>query len=323
MGAHPPMISLSHGAWMCLIVSVVWYGASSSPQWFICAFTRAQWHFHPAGGGGGVGAARCQAGLRGETVMHLSPFVLKEGFRVEAIKGRAVWVGWTNRARNFRPGFGCCLRKFGIWGVSPSLFLSLTLSLALLHRLSLCVSAFDSLEESDPTGAQLYPSKVEEKKSAISTVKKGADLISSPVNDQSDHLWANTLLLWRMNRSSLYCDGVKYPPENPSVFTASVPDPVWCTQVCVCGGVMCVGLLLWITNKMLKPLNMAASSSCSRCVYWSCCLCPINGALGVCFSQQQHLLPRLRFNNRVRDSPLPPELPGRFGLNLLLVSRRF
>lgn len=157
MGAHPPMISLSHGAWMCLIVSVVWYGASSSPQWFICAFTRAQWHFHPAGGGGGVGAARCQAGLRGETVMHLSPFVLKEGFRVEAIKGRAVWVGWTNRARNFRPGFGCCLRKFGIWGVSPSLFLSLTLSLALLHRLSLCVSAFDSLEESDPAGAQLYP----------------------------------------------------------------------------------------------------------------------------------------------------------------------
>lgn len=44
--------------------------------------------FRGRGWGRGGGLARCQTGLRGETVVHLSSFLLKEGFSVEAIKGR-------------------------------------------------------------------------------------------------------------------------------------------------------------------------------------------------------------------------------------------
>lgn len=72
-------------------------------------------------------------GLRGETVMHLSLFVLKEGFRVEPMKSPTRSLSRLDkRARNFGPGFGSCQMKFGIWGVSSSRYPSPTFFLGTL-----------------------------------------------------------------------------------------------------------------------------------------------------------------------------------------------
>lgn len=82
---HPPSFLL-HTVRECVSFFL---GFDTGPR--VCSGSFALLRAHndtsiPRAGLGGGG--RCQTGLRGETVKHLSAFVLREGFRVEAIKGR-------------------------------------------------------------------------------------------------------------------------------------------------------------------------------------------------------------------------------------------